>query len=113
MAAESDKSLFEVVNTRVVRLNAMVQSISVGLIVGLVIFIATNWLVLEGGHLGPEGQPIVGPHLSLLGQFFIGYEVTFVGSLIGFVYGAIIGFIGGYTVSTLYNWLAGLRERRR
>jgi ABC-type dipeptide/oligopeptide/nickel transport system permease subunit len=55
----------------------------------------------------------VGPHLSLLGQFFIGYQVTFVGSLIGFAYGAIIGFIGGYTVSTLYNWLAGLRERRR
>jgi hypothetical protein len=113
MAAENDKSIFEVVNTRVVRLNAMVQGISVGLIIGLAIFIATNWLVLAGGYIGPEGQPVVGPHLSLLGQFFIGYEVTFIGSLIGFAYGAVIGFIGGYTVSTMYNWLAGLRERRR
>jgi hypothetical protein len=111
--AEENKNIFEVVNTRVVQLNAMVQGISAGLIVGLVIFVATNWLILIGGHIGPEGQPIVGPHLSLLGQFFIGYRVTFVGSLIGFAYGGVIGFVGGYSLSKMYNWLAGLRERKQ
>ncbi|MGH7766311.1 MAG: hypothetical protein ACREQP_02560 [Candidatus Binatia bacterium] len=113
MAEEKKSSILDVVNTRVVQLNAMVQGICAGLILGLAIFVATNWLILVGGHLGPEGQPIVGPHLSLLGQFFIGYRVTFVGSLIGFGYGAAIGFVGGYSLSKMYNWIAGLRERKR
>lgn len=113
MAEENQGSVFDLVSTRIVRLNAMVQGISAGLIMGLAIFVATNWLILAGGHTGPEGQPIVGPHLSLLGQFFIGYRVTFVGSLIGFAYGAVIGFIGGYTLSKMYNWMVRLRERKR
>jgi hypothetical protein len=110
--AQENKSIFEVVNTRVVQLNAVVQGISAGLIVGLLIFIATNWLILIGGHIGPEGEPVVGPHLSLLGQFLIGYRVTFVGSLIGFAYGAAIGFVGGYSLSKMYNWIVELRQRK-
>ena len=113
MAEEKQGSVFEMVNTRVVNLNATVQGLTAGLIIGLSIFIATNWLILAGGHTGPKGEPIIGPHLSLLGQFFIGYQVTFVGSLIGFAYGAAIGFIGGYSLSTIYNWMVGLRGRKR
>jgi len=113
MAEEKKSSILDVVNTRVVQLNAMVQGICAGLILGLVIFIATNWLILAGGHISPEGRHIVGPHLSLLSHFFVGYRVTFVGSLIGFAYGAVIGFVGGYSLSKLYNWIAGLRERKR
>jgi hypothetical protein len=60
-----------------------------------------------------KGGAIVGPHLSLLGQFFIGYRVTFVGSLIGTAYGFVGGFLVGYTVAHLYNWIADLRERGR
>jgi hypothetical protein len=113
MAEENRGTVFDLINTRVVQLNATVQGISAGLIIGLAIFVATNWLILAGGHTGPEGQPIVGPHLSLLGQFFLGYQVTFIGSLIGFAYGAVIGFVGGYTLSTIYNWMVRLRQRKR
>jgi tetrahydromethanopterin S-methyltransferase subunit G len=113
MTEENLGSVFELANTRVVHLNAMVQGISAGLVIGLAIFVATNWLILAGGHTGPEGQPIVGPHLSLLGQFFFGYQVTFIGSLIGFAYGAVIGFIGGYSLSTMYNWMVRRREGKR
>ena len=97
-----ENDLEKVVLTRLLRLNATVQGFVTGTIAGLVVFIATNWLVLKGGY-------IVGPHLSLLNQFFIGYEVTFVGSLIGFAYGFGCGFIGGYLVARMYNWIAGLR----
>jgi hypothetical protein len=110
---EKESNVLDLVNTRVVHLNAMVQGISAGLIIGLGIFVATNWLILAGGHTGPEGQPIVGPHLSLLGQFLIGYKVTFVGSLIGLVYGTVIGFVGGYSLSTIYNWIVSLRGPKR
>ena len=82
----------QIVLTRVVRLNATIQGIGMGLIVGLVIFVATNWLIWKGGD-------VVGPHLSLLGQFFIGYRVSFVGSVIGFAYGFGSGFAVGCFIS--------------
>ncbi len=104
--AEAEKALEEVVLTRLLRLNATIQGIVTGFMVGLAIFIATNWLVLKGGE-------VVGPHLSLLAQFFIGYRVTFGGSLIGFAYGFVGGFLGGYCIARMYNWIAGLLEERR
>jgi hypothetical protein len=100
------QALKDIVLTRMVRLNAMVQGLVTGLMVGLGIFVATNWLVLKGGE-------VVGPHLALLGQFFIGYRVTFAGSLIGAAYGFVCGFVVGGLVATLYNWLVNLREGRR
>ena len=95
--------LKEIVLRRLLRLSALAQGVVTGIVAGLGLFIATNWLVLKGGE-------VVGPHLSLLGQFFIGYRITFLGSLIGFVYGFIYGFMGGFLVAILYNWLVDLRE---
>jgi len=106
MPMVADDKLEQIVFTRVLRLNAIVQGIVVGLLFGAIIFVATNWLVLKGGR-------VVGPHLSLLNQFFIGYKVSFVGSLVGFAYGAVVGFVIGYVIAALYNFAAGARERRR
>ncbi len=107
-----DKKLEELVLTRLMRLNAVVQGLVTGTLLGLVIFIATNWLILKGGHIGPSGEPVVGPHLALLRQFFIGYRVSFWGSLIGFAYGLGFGFVIGYSVARIYNWIVDLRESR-
>jgi hypothetical protein len=96
-------SIEQFVLTRMVRLNASIQGFVTGVIVGLSIFVATNWLILKGGD-------VVGPHLSLLGQFFIGYRVSFVGSLIGFAYGFVTGFVCGYSLATMYNWVVDLRR---
>jgi hypothetical protein len=104
--AEPAPVLEEVVLTRLLRLNAAVHGLVTGLVAGLGLFIATNWLVLKGGK-------VVGPHLALLDQFFIGYRVTFIGSLIGFAYAFICGFVGGYVIARLYNWLVVLRESSR
>ena len=107
----SNKKLDQIVLTRLLRLNAMVQGLATGVVVGLVIFAATNWLILKGGTSGPEGEPIVGPHLALLDQYFIGYRVTFFGSLVGFAYGFATGFAVGYLISIMYNWLVDRKER--
>ena len=104
MAKDRDP-LEEIVATRLLRLNAIVQGVVTGIVAGLGIFIATNWLVLKGGK-------VVGPHLALLSQFFIGYRVTFVGSLIGFAYAFSYGFIGGYFVARMYNRLVHVRESK-
>lgn len=101
--AEDKTSLEHMVLTRLMRLNAMISGIVIGLLAGLVIFIATNWLLIKGG-------PVVGPHLWLLGQFLIGYKVTFAGSLVGFAYGFGGGFLVGYFTAKIYNWIADLRD---
>ncbi len=93
---DTKKSLDSVVKFRMARLNALVQGLVVGLLTGSAVFLATNWLVLKGGS-------VVGPHLALLGQFFIGYQVTFLGSLIGFAYAFVAGFAAGYVTSIIYN----------
>ena len=96
--------------TEAVKLDATVFGLILGLIIGLIIFIATNWLVIAGGHVGPGGEVIIGPHLELLGQFFIGYKVTFFGSIIGFVYGFATGSIFGTLISWVYNKIIYLRN---
>lgn len=84
--------------TGVLWLNVKVAGLAFGLICGLAIFIATNWLVVKGG------DP-VGPHLALLGQYFIGYKVSFAGSIIGFIYGFITGGSAGCLIGWIYNKL--------
>ena len=86
--------------TRLARFNATVQGLTCGILLGGPIFLATNWLILKGGEAA-------GPHLGLLGQFFLGYRVTFVGSLIGSAYGFCDrlhhGIFGGDVVQLVRN----------
>jgi len=105
LSPEEKKALEDIVLTRLMRLDATANGIVFGAIFGLVIFIATIWLVIKGG-------PVVGPNLSLLGQFYIGYDVSVVGSLIGFIYGFITGFIVGYFFAVVYNFVVDLRSKK-
>jgi hypothetical protein len=91
------------VRVRILRLDATAQAIACGVLAGLGIFVATNWLVLKGG-------PVVGPNLALLAQFCPGYTVTFLGSFIGAAYGLGYGAAVGYVVSTLYNRFVDARR---
>jgi hypothetical protein len=84
-------------------LNAKVLGLVLGLVCGLAIFIATNWLVIKGG------EP-VGPHLSLLSQYFIGYRVSFFGSFIGFAYGFAVGTLTGALIGWVYNRITTFRN---
>ena len=79
----------------ILRFKIKVLGVALGILMGLAIFIATNWLVIKGGHTTPSGEYVVGPHLQFLSQFFIGYRVSFLGSLIGFAYGFAVGTLGG------------------
>lgn len=94
----------------ILRLNAKVMGLILGILMGLVVFIATNWLVIKGGHISPSGKYIVGPHLQLLSQYFIGYRVSFLGSIIGFAYGFAIGTLSGALVGWIYNKIVDLRN---
>jgi hypothetical protein len=93
---ENEESL----NAAILRLNGRAWGIAAGLLLGGGLFIATNILVLKGG-------PNVGKHLRLLGVFFPGYSVTFVGSIIGFIYAFVLGYAVGRLIGGVYNKLVG------
>lgn len=83
-------------------LNGTMVGVAFGLAGGLILFVATLFLVIKGGDT-------VGAHLGLLNQFYPGYRVTFAGSFIGFAYGFATGFVGGWIVGWIYNRVALLR----
>lgn len=83
----------------VVLLNAKLLGIVLGILFGTGLFVATNFLVLKGGKN-------VGAHLGLLANFFPGYRVTFLGSIVGFGYAFVLGFLGGGMIGAVYNKFA-------
>jgi hypothetical protein len=91
----------ELLTHAVLRLSGHVLGFVLGLLFSMIIFIATNWLVLKGGS-------VVGPHLSLLSQYFIGYSVTFVGSLVGVLYAFVFGYLSGLMIAWIYNEIVAM-----
>jgi hypothetical protein len=89
----------ELIQKAVVLLNAKLLGVVVGFLMGAGLFLATIFLVIKGGHN-------VGAHLSLLAIYFPGYSVSFWGSIVGFFYAFILGFLGGLTLGAVYNKLA-------
>jgi hypothetical protein len=75
-----------------------------GLIAGLAIFIATNFLILKGGN-------VVGPHLGLLRAFFPYYSVTFLGSIVGFFWALLCGYVAGFIIACIYNLVVKVKRR--
>jgi hypothetical protein len=93
----------QLLETAVLRLNANILGLVLGILGGLGIFMATNFLILKGGE-------VVGPHLGLLRAFLPFYSVTFIGSLVGLFYGFICGYVAGFITATVYNWIVKLKS---
>ena len=110
--AESMRREDEQLLRATLRFNSKLLGLTFGFLFGLAIFVATNWLILKGGHVNPDGQYVVGPHLRLLNQFFLGYRITFFGSIVGFAYGFAFGTITGSTIGWIHNKIAELRSAR-
>lgn len=88
----------------VAKIQTGVLTIVCAIIGGAGLFLMTAWLLIKDG-------PNVGRHLRLLGNYFIGYSVTWTGSLVGLLYGAVIGGIIGWTIGKIYNGVVRLRHR--
>lgn len=79
------------------RLDPVAFGAAVGMLFGLGVVVLTAALSLKGG------DP-VGPRLALLGQYFVGYTVTPLGSLVGGLYGVVLGFGLGWLGASLRNF---------
>ncbi len=97
----------ETVNERLRQAFAHFDPVALGVAVGAVaavgLFLATAVLLLR-----PEEPK--GPTLSLLGQFLFGYEVSWGGSVIGFLEAGAAGFVFGYVLARMINGLVAIVE---
>jgi len=79
------------------RMNQKALGLACGLLWGCGVFLATVWVVVAG----------TGEHLQLLGRFYLGYSVSWLGAVIGLAWGFVDGFVGGWLLGWLYNRFAG------
>lgn len=90
----------EVVQTALTRvflkLDRVAFGLSLGIACGVLLFLSTIWLVLQGESPGQ-------PSLQLLGHYFPGYGVTASGSVLGLAYGFVTGFVAGWGFALLRN----------
>jgi hypothetical protein len=92
------------VSRAVLRIQSGVLTLVGAMICGLGLFAMTVWLLIKDGV-------DVGVHLNLLGNYFVGYSVTWVGSVVGLFYGAMVGGALGWTIGFIYNRLVQIRHR--
>jgi len=76
------------------KLNVKAFAITLSIFGGLLVFITTWWLIAQGAYVNEK------VFFSYIYPF---YEVSPTGSIIGFFYGLIDGFIFGGTIGWLYN----------
>lgn len=105
MSREANERDVELIAGAVARLRAGIMALVFACCGALGLFLATVWLVIQGGR-------DVGKHLNLLSNYFPGYSVSWAGSLLGLVYGALVGGVIGYALAWIYNRLARPRPPR-
>jgi hypothetical protein len=88
------------------RIHRMTLCLTFAVVSGSTVFLVTAILLLKGGEA-------VGPHLALLGQFFPGYTVSWIGSLVGLFWGALLGGILGFIFGSVYNKVVDIRNGDR
>jgi hypothetical protein len=86
----------------VARLKAGILGLVFGLIFGVGLFAMTAILLIESG-------PNTGYHLRLLGNYFIGYTVTWKGAFIGFLWAFATGALIGWSIGIIYNRIVKIR----
>jgi hypothetical protein len=78
------------------KLDVKAFALTVGLFWGLMLFLATWWMILLEGATGES---------TLLGRIYVGFSISPAGSLIGLLWALVDGAIGGAIFAWLYNRL--------
>lgn len=84
------------------KLNVKAFAVTLGIIWGLIVFLYTWWIIVQGAYFNWE-MPAGKVFLAYLYPF---YKISPLGSLIGLIYGVIDGLIVGAAFSWLYNQFA-------
>lgn len=68
--------------------------IAFGTVWGLAMLLGTWWILIIGAK---------GDIFSKAGVFYLGYNLSWLGGLIGFIWGFVYGFIAGVIIAWMYN----------
>jgi hypothetical protein len=91
-----EESEDRVIEIAFAKIDPLALGVAVGVVSGLGIFVASAILLLRSG-------PVVGPTLSLLGNYLFGFEVTWAGAVVGLFEGGMFGFAMGGLAAGLRN----------
>lgn len=80
------------------KLNVKAFALTCGIFWAASVFVITWWLIVLYGASGAR---------TLLGLFYLGYNVSPIGSIIGLIWGFFDGLICGAIFAWLYNFIAG------
>jgi hypothetical protein len=78
------------------KLNVKAFALTCGLLWGLSLFVTTWWMIATKGVTNDP---------TWIGQFYIGYRISPLGSVVGLGYALVDGAIGGVIFALVYNWL--------
>jgi protoporphyrinogen oxidase len=87
------------------RIDEVALGVAIGTVAGLAVFTATAVLLLRG-----DGT--MAPNLSLLGSYFLGYQMSWPGALIGLIEGCLGGFGFGWLTARTTNVILRSEEIR-
>ena len=77
-------------------LNIKAFALACGLAWGIGLFIFTWWIIIFEGSTHEK---------TLIGRIYRGYNISPLGSVVGFVWAFIDGMIGGAVLAVLYNFI--------
>lgn len=80
------------------RLNVRAFALTCGLLMGLGLFFVTLWIIAFDGASG---------EITFVGRVYRGYNISYLGSVYGLIWGFFDGFIGGAILAGLYNLITG------
>ncbi len=99
----ADETLEDVLATAFARYDSLALGLAVAIVSGVGLFLATAWVLLRAERDSAE-------MLALIGQYLLGYEVSWGGAVLGFIGAGLFGFVVGFGVGWLVNLIIGWEE---
>ena len=98
-------SIEETLSEIFAKYDAVALGSAVGSIAGVLLFAATAILLVKGGET-------IGPNLSLLGNYLLGYQVSWGGAFLGLIEAGVGGFGFGWVLARMINAVINREERQ-
>lgn len=95
--SEQTEELEQMLENALAPLQPVAMGMAVGIVCAAMLVLATAWLLIKGGDR-------IGPHLSLLGQYLVGYSMSWSGLFVGMLEAGVGGFCMGSVFAKLRNW---------
>jgi hypothetical protein len=86
------------------KLNVKAFALACGILWGLGLFFLTWWIIAFDG---------ITHEVTLIGRLYRGYNISPLGSLVGFIWGFVDAFIGGAIMAWLYNLIAARSANKK